>query len=232
MKNKKTFVEHLEELRRRIIIYASFFVIACLLSFAFSKHLLAYVLKIIGKTVFLSPAEGFLVHVKISVFAGFMISLPVFFYQAWAFISGALEKKELKSTKFFCLFSFFLFLSGAVFAYFIILPLAVRFLLSYQRPMMRAQISVSQYFDFMCGLLISFGFVFELPLVIVFLTKLNIIGPGLLAQKRKYAVLLIFIAAAVLTPPDVITQFLMAVPLLLLYETGIILSRFFVKKRK
>ncbi len=228
---EKTFVGHLEELRRRLISFLIVLGILSIAAFSFSEKFLAYVLKVVGETIFLSPAEGFLVHIKISVLVAFLVSLPLFFYEAWAFIAGALKTKERRFIKFFCVASFLLFACGAIFAYFVILPIAINFLLSYQSPVMQAKLSVNQYFGFLCTLLISFGFIFELPLLIVFLTKLNIIGPGFLIQNRKFAFLLIFIVAAILTPPDVITQVLMALPLLFLYEAGIILSRAVTRKR-
>jgi sec-independent protein translocase protein TatC len=229
---EKTFIEHLEELRRRIISYLIVLLLTSVLAFSFSEEFLRYVLKLVGKTIFLSPAEGFFVHLKTALFLGFLISLPMLFYEVWAFVSSALKEKEIFFLKIFCFSSLILFLCGILFAYFVILPLAINFLLSYQSPVMLAMLSVNQYLSFLYALLISFGFIFELPLLIVFLTQLNIIGPGFLKQKRKFAFLLIFIVAAILTPPDVITQILMALPLLILYESGIILSRVVARRRK
>jgi len=227
-----TFSQHLEELIRRLLTYTAIFVIFSAIAFNFSDEFLNFLLKSVGKTIFLSVAEGFLIHIKIAFFLGFLISLPVLFYQIWAFISSALKKIEIKLMKIYWFFSFFLFLVGIAFAYFIVLPLVLDFLLSYQRPAMQAELTINSYLGFLTTLLISFGIVFELPLMIAFLTKLNIIGPGFLIKRRKFALLLIFIVAALLTPPDVVTQVLMAVPLLILYELSIILSRIIARRRQ
>lgn len=230
---EKTIVEHLEEVRKRIIIYLVSLGVSSIIAFGLTKEFLEFLLQQVGSTVFLSLPEGFLVHLKLAVFIGFFISLPMFFYQVWSFVGSALMEPEEKFIKWFCFFSLFLFVGGAVFAYFVVLPLAIEIFLSYQNPFMQANLEISQYLNFVGGLLIAFGFIFELPLVIIFLTKLHIVGPGLLVQKRKYAILVIFIIAAILTPTqDILTQFLMATPLFILYEVGIILSRFAVGKNK
>lgn len=230
---EKTIVEHLEELRKRIIIYLITIALSTIIAFGFTKEFLKFLLQKVGSTVFLSLQGGFLAHLKLAVFIGFFISLPMFFYQVWSFVSSGLREPEGKFIKWFCLFSLFLFAVGAIFAYFVVLPLAIKIFLSYQNPLMHANLEIGQYLNFVGWLLIAFGFIFELPLGIIFLTKLHIIGPGLLIQKRKYAILVIFIIAAILTPTqDILTQFLMAIPLFVLYEVGIILSRFVVRKNK
>lgn len=227
-----TIIQHLEELRKRIIVYLIVFIVLAGLSFNFSKKIAVYLLSRAGETIFLSPSEGFLLHLKIALLSGFLVSLPILFFQAWSFLAEALDKKETALVKVFFIMSLFLFFIGGAFSYIIILPVALKFLLSFQNPFMKAMLSANQYFNFLCMLTITFGFVFELPLIIVFLTKMNIIEPATLVRLRRHALVLIFFIAAVLTPPDVLTQFLMAIPLIILYEVGIFLSKFFVKKNK
>jgi sec-independent protein translocase protein TatC len=245
--------EHLSELRKRILISIAVLFTAFLFIFNYSEELfniLVFPLKseikldvtnpyihIIHKTpvslVFLAPAEAFWMHMKVSFLASFIVVLPVIFYQLWKFISPGLLAKEKKYLIPFLFSSTILFLAGALFCFVIILPFAMTFLLGYKTGSLTPMISVGSYVDFCMKFILAFGAIFELPLVIIFLVKFGIVSPGGLAKNRKYAILFSVIAAAILTPtPDAFNQTLMAVPIIILYEIGILLSMLIYRKKK
>lgn len=245
--------EHLSELRRRILTVLVFVLLTFIVVFNFSEkifNILTFPLKaefkldykkpyyhITEKTapplVFLKPAEAFWMHMKVSFVAALIFSLPVIFYQLWRFISPGLLSKEKKYLMPFILSASGLFLVGALFCFLIILPFAMTFLLAYKTASLTPMLSVGDYIDFCLKFILAFGAVFELPLIIVFLARFGLVSPKILAKHRKYAVLFAFILAAVLTPtPDAFNQTLMAVPIIILYEIGILLSRIIYRKRE
>ena len=181
--------------------------------------------------VFLAPGEAFWMHLKVSFIASFILSLPIIFHQLWRFISPGLLSREKKYVLPFVFFATALFTAGAAFCFLIILPFAMTFLLGYQTKNMVPMISVGNYIDFCLKFILAFGAVFELPLVMVFLTRFGIVTPRTFSKNRKYAVLAAFLVGAVLTPtPDAFNQTLMAVPIIILYEVGILLSLIMKKK--
>jgi sec-independent protein translocase protein TatC len=251
--SKLPLTEHLTELRKRILISVAVLGIAFLFIFNYSEELfniLTFPLKSEMKfnftkpflhmkektpvsLVFLAPAEAFWMHMKVSFVASFIISLPVIFFQIWKFVSPGLLSNEKKYLIPFLVSSTTLFLAGALFCFVIILPFAMTFLLGYKTGSLTPMISVGSYIDFCMKFILAFGAIFELPLVIIFLAKFGIVSPEGLAKNRKYAILFSFIAAAVLTPtPDAFNQVLMAVPIIILYEIGILLSVIIYRKKK
>ena len=221
-----TLVEHLSELRKRIIIALAVLAAATLVSFSFSAQALG-VLKmpaygLIGKLAVFSPQEAFLIYMRIAFLSGFIIALPVILYQAWIFISPALEEKFRKGSGNFIGFCFLAFILGCVFAYFVLIPPALRFLLSFAKGDLVPVISASQYISFMVTLIFGCGLVFEMPVLSFILARLKVLKPSFLRSKYKYAVVIIFIAAAVITPTtDIFNMTLLAIPMLLLYEISI-----------
>jgi sec-independent protein translocase protein TatC len=185
------------------------------------------------KLVFLAPAEAFWMHIRIAFVAGLIMALPVIFYQVWQFIAPGLLQKEKKYVVPFIFLATALFLIGAAFCFLIVLPFAMRFLLTYKvGDFLSPMLSIGRYVDFCLKFIVAFGAVFEIPIAIVFLTRMGLITPKTLAKNRKFAVLGAFIVAAVLTPtPDFFNQTLMAVPMIVLYEVGIIVSRIFMRKK-
>jgi len=185
------------------------------------------------KLVFLAPAEGFWMNMKIAMVAALILALPVIFQQLWSFISPGLHSKEKKYVVPFVLTATGLFLVGGAFCFFIVLPFAMGFLLTYKvGNFMMPLLSVAQYVDFCIKFILAFGVVFELPIIILFATRMGLITTQALAKNRRYAVLIAFIVAAILTPtPDVFNQTLMAVPMIILYEVGILASRIFVRRK-
>ena len=243
--------EHLTELRKRIFISLGSVFLIFLVSFNFSAEIFgALTLPLRAEMklsvtppyvqltekpptplVFLAPAEAFWMHFKVAFMAALVLSLPVIFLQFWKFIAPGLLPKEKKYFLPFLFFAILLFSVGAVFCFLIILPFAMTFLLGYQTAQMTPMLSVGSYIDFCLKFIFAFGAIFELPLVIIFLTRFGVVTPSALAHNRKYAILAAFIIAAVLTPtPDAFNQTLMAVPIILLYEVGILLSRIIIRK--
>lgn len=222
---KYTLVEHLEELRKRLIYCLIFFGISSALAWQLVPHVIKYASAPVGKLVFIHPTEAFFTYFKVTLWSGFFLSLPAILYNIWKFVALGLNEAEKKATVLFAPASFLLFLLGASFAFFLAIPLAVKFLVGFGAGWAEPMLSIGDYISFVGWLLLAFGATFELPLVILFLTKLKVVNQSALRTYRKHAILLIFIAAAVLTPtPDVFTQLLLAIPLIILYEASLWLS--------
>ncbi|MFH1621894.1 MAG: twin-arginine translocase subunit TatC [Candidatus Omnitrophota bacterium] len=227
MSDKKlTLVQHLDELRARIIKSLIFIIILSCILYNFTDKILIILVKPIGKLVFLAPTEAFVAHIKIAFFGGLFLSSPFIIYQIWQFISEGLKLDERKYVLMFGPLSFIFFILGSAFGYFVIIPMGIKFLLGFATDFVTPMITLNNYISFVTMITIAFGVVFQLPLISLFLTKIGIVTPKFLSNKRKHAIVIIFILAAALTPPDVITQCLMAVPLLVLYEIGIMFSKF------
>jgi len=229
--------EHIEELRERLIKSALAVLVGFLVAWPFKKKLLLFLEKPLpknlqGKLIFLSPPEAFFTALKISFFAGILIALPFVLYQAWKFIEPGLYEHEKKFILPFLFFSVLFFFLGASFAYFVILPFGLRFLLGFMGDLLTPQLTIGSYISFVIQMILAFGFVFLLPVIVWLLSKLGIINYRVLEKNRKYAVLVIFIVAALLTPPDAFSQVMMAIPLLGLYELSIWVSKFAGKEKE
>lgn len=221
-----TLVEHLEELRKRFIISLISLLGFSILSFVWAKKILGLLTRPVERLIFISPVELFLVYIKLSIFCGFILSLPVILYQIWRFVSIGLTEKEKRYIFLFFPPSLILFFLGMCFAYFIIVPFGVKFLLGFATEDILPMITVSKYISFVTVLILGTGFVFLLPAFVFLLSRFGIITPGFLRKNYKFAVIIIFIVAAIITPsPDVFTQALLALPLLILYEISIWVSR-------
>jgi sec-independent protein translocase protein TatC len=183
------------------------------------------------RLVSISVPEKFIAHFTLACYLAFFISSPFILYQIWGFISIGLTARERQGVLLYFPVSCFLFCAGAGFGYLVVLPLGLRFLLGFGSPVIEPMLSISKYVSFVGMLTISFGLIFQLPLAMVFMTRLGIVTPEAFTSKRRVVIVLIFIAAAILTPPDVITQILMAIPLLALYEVGIVFSRMVYRKK-
>jgi sec-independent protein translocase protein TatC len=234
MKDRRlSFVEHLEELRRRLVICLAAVFLFSLASYFYAGNILSLLMKPVGKLVFIRPQEAFLSYLKIAIFSGVFLSLPVIFYQIWKFVFVGLLPKEKKYIFTYGPLSFFLFLVGAGFSYQVVLPLSLRFLIDrFSSNTLTSMLSISNYISFVGNFLLAFGVVFELPLIVLFLTKIGLVTPQTLRRKRREVIVGIFILAALMTPPDVFTQFLLAVPLLFLYEVSLWTAVLVHKKKK
>ncbi len=179
----------------------------------------------------LSVTEAFIMRLKVSFVVGIILALPVIVYEVWAFVAAGLHENEKKWGRTYGPFSFLLFLGGAALAYFVVLPVGTAFLLWQGKELgLEPMLRLKDYMPFVLWLLLGFGVVFQMPLVILFLTKIGVVGPPALRRARPYAILAIFIVAAVLTPPDAFTQIAMAIPMMGLYELSILLSHAAVRK--
>ncbi len=230
---------HLIELKNRMIkvtIVLAFFFGLC---FYFKEFLLFWLedplpLKYKGNLIFISPTEPFFAHMKVSFMGALFISMPYILYHIWFFVSPGLKVKEKKITMMFVLFGTLFFLFGGVFCYFLVLPLGLKFLIGYGVEYYNFQLTIQLYFSFVVKMILAFAFAFQTPLIMVLLTKFGVINTIKMRLYRKWAFLGAFGLSAVLTPPDIITQVLLGIPLYLLYEFGVLVSAFFEdpKQRK
>jgi sec-independent protein translocase protein TatC len=231
-------VDHLEELRDRLVrVVASVFVgfLAC---YGFAEELFNILLAPLtpllpeGSTlIFTSLPEGFFTYVKLSAVAGIFVASPYIFYQIWQFTAPALYEHERKFLIPIALISSLFFSAGAVFGYMVVFPFAFEFFMGFGTDIIKPLPSLREYLSFTLKLLIAFGVAFELPLFIFFLARLGVVTAKTLRKFRKYAILLSFMASALLTPPDVVSQTLMAGPLVILYELGILAAVLFGKRK-
>lgn len=225
-----TLTEHLAELRRVIIISALALIAATAITyFGFRDRLMAFLTRPMQEMgyqlIFITPWEAFFTTIKACFYAAIFLAFPIIIWQVWSFILPALHRHERRYLYIFTPFSIILFLLGTTFSYYVVFPLAIRFLLVVAGSGFQPMITVSRYISFVITFVLPFGLVFQLPLVVMLLTRLGLITPRFLARKRKFAILIIFILAAVLTPtPDVISQLLMGLPMVILYEVSIWLS--------
>jgi sec-independent protein translocase protein TatC len=236
---KQPFLSHLEELRKRLITCAIAVGIGFVVSYIFAERLFQILVRPLTRVmpegdrlIFTNLPEMFLTYLKTAFICGILLTAPVIFYQLWLFIAPGLYQQEKKYAIPFVVFSTILFVGGALFGYFVVFPFGFKFFLGFANEYIQALPSVKQYFSFSIKLLFAFGIVFELPVVAFFLSKMGIVTPEFLKKKRKYALLLTFVMAAILTPPDVITQLMMAGPLILLYEIGILVARMARRKKE
>jgi sec-independent protein translocase protein TatC len=234
---KIPFTEHLEELRKRLIVCFIAVGVGFVLSYGFKEKLfqiltrpLIRVMQTGDKLIFTGLPEAFFTYLKVAFLSGIILAAPVIFYEFWMFVAPGLYDKEKRLMVPVVVLSTVFFVGGAFFGYFIVFPFGFKFFLGFASEIIRPLPSMREYLGFASKLLLAFGLVFELPLIITFLAKLGMVSVSFLKKNRKYALLLFFIGAAILTPPDVVTQIMMALPLILLYEISIIGARIFGKK--
>jgi sec-independent protein translocase protein TatC len=225
---RMTLVEHLDELRNRIVVSAAVLVVACGLCF-WQNHLLLEIanqpLPNDIKPITFGVTEPFMSTLKISIYAGILVSLPVILYQAYSFLLPALKPMEKRIVVPFLILVPALFVAGVVFSYFVVVPAATKFLLHFNENEFNIQVRASNYYSFLIFTLISLGFVFQIPMGIVALTRLGIMTPKQLSQNRRYAYLILAIVAMVLPGTDPVTMLIELAPLLVLFELSLILAR-------
>jgi len=236
---KIPFTSHLEELRKRMITGFVAIGIGFAISYGFKEKLFEILVEPLttameaGDTlIFTGLPEAFFTYLKVSLLSGIMLAAPVLLYQFWMFVAPGLYKKERHILLPITFLSSLFFVGGALFGYFIVFPWGFKFFLGFATDTIRPLPSMKEYLSFSAKLLLAFGLVFELPLVLTFMARLGIVSVDFLKKNRKYALLIFFAGAAILTPPDVITQIMMAFPLMLLYEISIVGARVFGKKEK
>lgn len=222
-------MEHIVELRRRIVIALIFFTVALIAGFFLAKPLIMYLQS--TPTAQDLPMNAFKMTDPIRIFMtfavsiGFIFTFPVIMYQLWAFIRPGLHEKEQKATLAYIPFAFILFLAGLSFAYFILFPYIIQFMGNLAGSLgITEQYGVNEYFSFLFQITLPFGILFQLPVVVMFLTRLGIITPSFLSQVRKFAYFVLLVLAGFITPPEIISHLMVTVPMLLLYEFSIWVS--------
>lgn len=234
--DKMPFMEHLGELRTRIMRSLFWLLGGLVIAFPFSERIVDWlarpVTKLGYKLVFTAPAEAFWVQMKVAMIVGLFISSPGILWQVWAFIAPGLHQHERKYAAPFVIVGSLMFIAGGAFSLFVVTPYAINFLLSYARETLQPMITLENHVGFLLKFTLAFGLVFELPLALTLLARMGVVTPRALAKNRKYAILGAFVASAILTPtPDAFNQTLMAGPLILLYEVGIVCARVFGRRR-
>lgn len=228
-----TLVGHLDELRKRIIYIITAVMIGSIVSYKQIDAIVDFILQPAKDLhfIYLSPADLFLAYIKLAIVSGFIITLPITIYQTWRFILPGIGKKQKVFVMLASLMSMIFFAAGALFSYYGIIPLSIQFFIKMSRQEIAPLFSFTSYMGFVGSLLLAFGITFQMPIFIMLLTQFNIITPEFLKRSRKVFVVLIFILAAILTPPDVISQILLAVPMLVLLELSIIVSLLITKRK-
>jgi sec-independent protein translocase protein TatC len=227
--------EHLEELRSRLLKMIYAILVGTVAAYFFRHPILNFLQAPIKKVLkdnplrFFSLMEPFIVHIKVSVYAGIFFAIPVILYQIWMFVSPGLLAKEKKYLLPFIFMGSVFFLAGASLCYFIILPYGTRFFINFD-PTLESTINIAGYINFCTRLILAFGIVFQLPLILLLLSKIGLVSSKTLSAYRKYAYIIFFVVGAILTPPDPMTQLLMATPLVCMYELSVFLTRIFGKK--
>ena len=236
---KTPLTGHLTELRDRLIHSSIAVGIGFVVAYCFKEKIFAFLTAPLvtamgenSKMIFTGLPEAFFTYLKVALLAGVVVATPVLFYQFWMFISPGLYKKEKKFILPVVFLSLFFFLLGSSFGYFVVFPYGFQFFLGFSNESIQAMPSMKEYLGFAAKMLLAFGFVFELPLVITFMARMGLVSVDFLKKNRKYAILIFFAGAALITPPDVITQTMMAIPLMILYEISIIGAKFFQKEKK
>ena len=232
-----SFLEHLEELRWRILYAVIGLVIGTIIAWVFIDYLVEGVLLIPARNAEiklqnLRPFGQLFLFLQIAMIAGFLLSIPNFFYNVWKFIEPALKQNERRYVFWVVAFSSICFISGVVFAYFVMLPLTLKFASQFGSIEIENNFAITEYFSIIISVMLAAGVVFELPMMSFFLSKIGILKPRHMRKFRKHAIVGILLLAAVLTPgADPVAQILLAIPLGILYEISIFVSKFSQKKQ-
>ena len=237
--DKMPLTSHLEELRKRLVRILIAVGIAFLGCFAFKEELFRIVAQPLISVlppgthmVYTGLPEAFFTYIKVSFYAGIFLASPVVLYHVWKFISPGLFPQEKKFVAPFVITSTLLFVGGVCFGYFLVLPSAYKFFLEFTTDFLKPMLSMREYLTLTLKLLLAFGIIFEIPVFLFFMTKIGLVTPRKLARMRRYAIVVCFIVAALITPtPDAFTQCMMAIPMVILYEVGILVSRLAVRKK-
>lgn len=242
-KNTLTLLQHFLELKNRIIFSLVFFMISFIICYIFSDKIYQFLLQPFidasqdnenRKLIYTSPTEAFTTYLKLAFSSALFVSFSIFIAELYLFLSPALYKKEKKNILFIFFFSPILFLCGAVFSYYFILPVAFKFFLGFESQGISAsslpillETKISEYLSFITKLLFGFGVAFQLPILLLFLIKLEFLSVNDLRKRRGYCFVGIFLISAVLTPPDILSQVSLAIPMILLFEIAILIGRNF-----
>lgn len=236
---RMSFLDHLDELRKRLIHCIIALVFGCAVSFIFINRIFDFVMLPLqqmlppgGSLMYTQGGEAFMLYIKIGALAGLIIAIPLILHQLWLFIAPGLYSHEKKFAVPFVLFSTVFFLIGALFSHYVAFPWTWKFFISFETPYMKFMPKISEAFSLYVTMLLGFGLIFQMPTIVLFLARMGVVTAGFLLRYTKYAVLIIFIVAAVISPgTDVVSQAMMAVPMLALYAISILVAWLFGKKK-
>ncbi|MED1738619.1 twin-arginine translocase subunit TatC [Bacillus swezeyi] len=233
MKSGEThLIDHLEELRQRIIKTLLTFILFLITGFLFVQDIYDWLIRDLdAKLAVLGPGDILWVYMMISGVLAIAATIPVAAFQTWRFVAPALSEHERRVALFYIPGLFIFFILGVLFGYFVLFPLVLQFLINLSAGHFQTVFTAERYFRFMINLTLPFGFLFEMPLIVMFLTSLGILNPTRLAKMRKISYFALIVISVVITPPDFISDVLVIVPLLVLYELSISLSAFIYRKK-
>ena len=231
-------IQHLSELKSRLFKAAVFILVGTLLCWGFSEQIFNIIRQPItpylpnGGLVFTSPIDKFMAHIKLSFIAGMILSAPFWLYQLWKFISPALYKSEKKFAVGFILFGTIQFILGVLFCYFIVFPMAFKFLMTFGGDIDKPMITIDSYLGFFTQTAVIFGLTFEMPVIITFLGAMGLVSQEFLKKNRRYAIIFMTIISAIAAPPDALSMLLLLIPLWAMFEISVFLVGIFQKKKK
>lgn len=236
---KMSFLEHLDELRVRLVKMLAAVFVGFLVAFAFIESIFGFIMRPLrdvlpdgGKLIYTEPAEAFLLYLKVAALVGLLLASPVVLYQIWMFIAPGLYANEKRLAIPFVVFSTFFFLAGALFSHYVVFPFAWTFFAGFSTDYMSFTPKIAPVFGLYVRMMLGLGLVFEMPTLVLFLARIGLVTPRFLIRNTKYAILVIFIVAAVVTPsPDVVTQVLLAGPMMGLYAFSIGVAWMFQRKK-
>lgn len=225
-------IEHLDELRKRLIITVAAFIVFFIVGFMYVEEIYQWFVKDLEvKLIVLGPSDIVWVYLMIASVIAIAATIPILATQIWMFVKPALKPFEIKVSLSYVPALFILFIVGLCFGYFVIFPMVMDFLINLGGDMFVTNFTADKYFRFVMNMTLPFGVLFELPVVVMFLTSLGIINPFVLSKLRKYAYFILIVIAVIITPPDFISDFLVTLPLLMLYEISINLSKIVYKRK-
>lgn len=235
-----SFLEHLDELRTRLMVSAIALFAGFLVALIFIRYVFDFIMLPLqqalppgGRLIYTEPAEAFLLRLKIAALIGAVLAAPVVLWQLWVFVAPGLYANERRYVLPFVIFASAFFFGGAAFSHYVLFPLAWRFFASFGSDYVEFLPRIQPVFSLYAKLMLGMGLVFQMPTLVLFLARIGVVTPGMLARQFKYAVLAIFIIAAVITPgPDIVSQLLVAGPMLMLYGLSIVIAWVFGKRRK
>lgn len=236
---KMSFLDHLDELRRRLLVSIAALGGGFVVAFFFIEDIFAFIMRPLqevlpagGKLIYTEPGEAFVLYIKVAALTGLILAAPIILWQVWLFIAPGLYAHEKKFAIPFVLFSTIFFVSGALFSHYMVFPWAWRFFAGFSTDYMEFTPRIAPVFSLYTRMILAFGIIFELPTLVFFLARMGVVTAGFLARNTKYAILIIFVIAAIITPtPDVVTQALMAAPMFVLYVLSIGIAWAFGRRR-
>ena len=226
-----SLIAHLTELRSRLIKCLVATALGSCVGYFFIQDIMHYLTLPAGKLYYMQPAEAFFTYLKVACVAGFLLALPIIFWQVWRFFLPALTSRERMVLGIVVPASVVLFFCGLAFSFFLVLPAGIKFFLGFGNAELEALLSVNKYFDFVIMFVLPFGFIFELPLVMTIMGKMGLITSAFLKKYQRIIIFLSFVVGALITPtPDVFTQSMIALPIIVLYEVGYFIVRYILRR--